>query len=215
MMKVDETNLVAVEYPPNPSALEISGPPNTVVPVSQPSFSVEPTTPASSTDPATLKVLSAIAQMLSQLSSITSRLDKLEQPATAPYSPSRLAGTSASLWAPSRSHRPKPGDRGFVPCDEPWDASELPVWVYGTEPFTTAYSQLSEEDFYASHPEPVNDWPVSYLISLYKSHFHIPHLSVLTDSQQLDVLALPGIFQLFTDHKHIPFDHSLNSTTEF
>ena len=71
MMKVDKSNLVAFEYPPNPSALDFSGPPNTAAPPTQ---SLEPAPSTTSTDPATSAVLSAITQMSLQLTSITSLL---------------------------------------------------------------------------------------------------------------------------------------------
>jgi len=210
MMNVDKTNLVAVKYPSNPSALEISGLPNSAATSSQPPQSLGPPASTASTDPATLAVLSAIAQMSSQLVSISSHLNKLEQPSAAPYSPSHLAGTSASIWAPLHSHRPTLGDQDF---DKPWDDSELPTWDYGNIPTTEDYSMLPDDLFASSYLEPVDDWPVSYLRSLYKDHFHITPSSAFTDGQKTDIRALPGIFQLFVDHEHLPFNQSLDRST--
>ena len=213
MMKVDETNLVPVEYPPNPSALEIPGLPDSVAASPQPPQSAGPSASAVATDPATSAVLSAIERMSSQLSSITSRLDKLEQPSIAPYLPSRLAGTSASIWAPPCSHCPTPGDQVFVPCDESWDDSELPMWEYSNAPFTGDFNMTLDDPFASSHLEPADDWPESYLKSLYKDRFRIAPSSAFTDGQKTDVRALPGIFQLFTDHEHLPFNQALDGAT--
>ena len=87
------------------------------------------------------------------------------------------------------------------------------MWDYGNIPFTEDYSMLLDDLFASSYLEPVDDWPVSYLRSLYKDQFHITPSSAFTDGQKTNIRALLGIFQLFVDHEHLPFNQSLDRST--
>jgi len=113
-LQVQTSQMSAHTFPP-PSQLDIQGPPPmAVAPIPLSSSAV------TSTDPPTSgieRMLLAMGQQLSQItegmSSLSSRVGRLEQPSNT-YSPSR----PAMLWEPPLSNRPAPGQPEFNCVDE-------------------------------------------------------------------------------------------------
>ena len=196
MMHVDTTTMQTFEYP----APELSAPPIDTLPADS---------SRSSTDPPTSAVEALLRGLSSQLSSITSRLDRLEQPKT--YSPS----APATLWAPPRTVRPKPGQPHYSACDEPTedyqdynDPDALPSSMDAQGDFFHDYNTAQFQS--SSNPS----WPDAYLTELYRTHIGLSAEQDLIGSQNEFALALPGIFILFCNNAHISPDHPLSQFDE-
>ena len=194
MMHVDTTDMQTFEYP----AHELSAPPIATLQTSQ-----------SSSEPATLEIISLIRGMSSQLSSITSRLDRLEQPKT--YSPS----APAALWGAPRTSRPKPGQPGYSARDEPTednpqadDLNALPSSMDATGDY---FHDVPSADFQSSS---FPSWPDAYLTELYRNRLGLSADQDLIGSQNEFALSLPGIFILFCNSSHISPDHPLSQFDE-
>ena len=193
MMHVDTTDMQTFKYP----ARELSTPPINTLQASQ-SFS----------EPATSEIVALIRGMSSQLSSITSRLDRLEQPKT--YSPS----VPAALWAPPRTSRPKLGQPGYSARDEPIDDLQevdldaLPSSMDATSDY---FHDVPSADFQSSN---FPSWPDAYLTELYRTCLGLSADQDLVGSQNEFALSLPGIFILFCNSSHISPDHPLSQFDE-
>ena len=196
MMHVDTTNMQTFEYP----ACELSAPPIDTLPA---------TSSRSSTDPPTSTIEALIRSLSSQLSLITSRLDRLEQPKT--YSPS----APAALWAPPRSSKPKPGQPGYSARDEPTegyqDYENLDALPSSADAPGDYFHDIQQAQF-QSDTQP--EWPDAYLTELYRTHLGLSADQDLIGSQNEFALSLPGIFILFCNHAHISPDHPLSQFEE-
>lgn len=102
MMEVSTSQITTYEYPPQPLAYEVSGPPNTQAPPVMTSSSI-----SSSTNPPADTVMAAILALSSQVSNLSSQfsmhLECLENPQHS-YSLS----VPAALWWPNPTHHTKP-----------------------------------------------------------------------------------------------------------
>ena len=179
MMQVDTTTMQTFEYP----AQELSAPPIDTL---------QPSSSRSSTDPPTSVVEALLRGLSSQLSSITSRLDRLEQPQPKPYSPS----IQASLWAPPRTSRPIPGQPGYSAHDEPTEDLEY------NDLNALPSSMDNAGDYFHDFPVPESqlanpNWPDAYLTELYHTCLGLPADQDLMGSQNEFALSLPGIFLLY------------------
>ena len=146
--------------------------------------------------------------MSSQLSSITSRLDKLEQPQT--YSPS----APVALWAPPRTSRPKPGQQGYSARDEPTDdlqEDDLNALPSSMDAAGDYFHDVPPTDFQSST---FPSWPDSYLTELYRTRLGLAADQDLMGSQNEFALSLPGIFILFCNSAHLSANHPLSQFDE-
>ena len=195
-MHIDTSDMQTFEYP----ARKLSAPPIDTLPAHS---------SRSSTDPPTSAIEALIRGLSSQLSSITSRLDKLEQPRT--YSPS----APAALWAPPHTSRPKPGQPGYSARDEPTE--DLQDY---DNPNTLQSSMDAEGDFFHDYQttqfqsDTNPSWPDAYLTELYRTRLGLAADQDLIGSQNEFALALPGIFTIFCTNTHRSPDHPLSQFDE-
>ena len=195
MMHVDTTDMQTFEYP----ARELSAPPIDTLPANS---------SRSSTDPPTSTIEALIHGLSSQLSSITSRLNRLKQPKT--YSPS----APATLWAPPRTSKPIPGQPGYSARDKPTDNPQmvdldaLPSSMDATGDY---FHDIPSADFQSSN---FPSWPDAYLTELYRTRLGLSADQDLIGSQNEFALSLPGIFILFCNSSHISPDHPLSQFDE-
>ena len=191
MMQVDTTVIPTFEYPavgllePPPTNVTQTNPPAILEP---PPTNITQTNPpeSSSTDPATQDVMALLMSMSSSLSSITSRLDKLEQPKS--YTPSQ----PAALWAPNRNSAPYPDYSNSQPieCDPAyWEYKAGSSGPLGSDP--------------PSNPADPN-WPDRFITSLYFSHLRISSDDELLGSQREFADALPGLYLVYLQRYHFP-----------
>ena len=191
MMQVDTTTLQTFDYPTR----ELSAPPINTLPANS---------SRSSTDLLTSAVEALLRGLSSQLSSITSRLNRLEQPQPKPYSPS----IQASLWAPPRTSRPKPGQPGYSAKDEPTDDPK------NTDLDALPSSLDAAGDYFHDIPAPISQsanpsWPDAYLTNLYRTRLGLSADQDLMGSQNEFTLSLPGIFLLYCNDTNSSPDHPL------
>ena len=193
MLDVQSSQMSAYSFP-IPSNFERQGPPLTEDPAAVPAQPVSSTRsstdlPTSAVERMLLEMSKSLSQISDNMSSLTSRVGRLEKPTFA-YSPSH----PAELWNPPRSRHPMPGDPDSDRIREPYalcpSLHEFPL----DEPlFPTDYEDMDAEKE-ASHSALYVD---RYLEELYRDRYLIPDLTDLLPAQQTSVSALPGIFSLF------------------
>ena len=182
MMQVDTTALPTFDYP---AAGLLEPPPTNVTQVNPPASS-------SSTEPATQDVMALLMNMSNSLSSITSRLDKLEQPKS--YTPSQ----PAALWAPNRNSAPYPdySDSQPIECDPAfWDYKAGSSGPLGSDP--------------PSNPADPS-WPDRFITSLYFSHLRISSNDELIGSQREFADALPGLYIVYLQRYHLSPNYQIS-----
>jgi len=187
MLEVSTSQLSAYTYPRVPSAQEIAGPPSTMV---------EPVVSQSSTDPATLAVLSilndalgsTLKQISLQISVVSTCMDTMEShflqsqaphlSQDHPYSPSALA----ALWAPN------PTNLDHLSGEE---QNSLPHYWIGQPNFDIDYDMAAMEQANYSPPMHPDFEPVPAIVKdFYRRLYNVdPNLTILSSSQESELHA--------------------------